>query len=273
MVESMSFQSPPDYHQGRILGSADSFQFGCHSGVACFTRCCRGADMYLYPYDVIRMKRHLLLSSDEFLNRHTLIAIRDNPYFPHVMLKMSNAQDRACEFLSPAGCRIYPDRPYSCRTYPLERAVARSSGGRDRTAYYGIARHTYCLGHAQKTKWTVDAWAADQDLAAFEAMNDHWVDIDSILRSNPWGHKGLQHPALPMVFMACYNMDKFRQFVFGTSFLSRFAVPASRLAEIRASDEALMRFGFDWVRRMLRNEGPLASPSGAPSADSAEPTV
>ncbi len=265
----MAFQFPPDYHQGRILGPSDAFQFGCHPGVTCFTRCCRDADMYLYPYDLIRMKRHLAMSSDEFLNRHTLTAIRDNPHFPHVMLKMSDAADKACAFLSSDGCRIYPDRPYSCRAYPLERAVARKSGRRDRKAYYGIARHGYCLGHAQKTSWTVDAWAADQDLAAFEAMNDHWVGIDSILRTNPWGAKGLQNPALPMVFMACYNMDKFRQFVFESSFLSRFAVPTARIEEIRASDEALMLFGFDWVRRMLRNEGPLATPSAALSAGSA----
>jgi hypothetical protein len=45
--------------------------------------------------------------------------------------------------------------------------------------------------------------------------------------------------------------------VFETSFLSRFVVSVSRQDEIRTSDEALMLFGFDWVRRMLRNEGPL----------------
>ena len=110
--------------------------------------------------------------------------------------------------------------------------------------------------------WTVSDWSGDQDLAAFETMNDHWVDIDSILRSNPWGEQGLQSPALPMVFMACYNVDKFRHFVFETSFLSRFAVPVSRQKEIRTSDEALMFFGFDWVRLMLRNEGPLKEASG-----------
>ena len=262
----MLFQTPQDLYRGRILGPSDTYQFDCHPGVACFTRCCRDADMYLYPYDIIRMKHHLGITSEVFLDRHTVVAIRDNPYFPHVMLKMSDAKGRACEFLSETGCRIYPDRPYSCRAYPLERAVARKPADGARTAYYGIARHSYCLGHAENKSWTPAGWASDQDLAAFEAWNDHWVDIDSIFRSNPWGEKGIQSPALQMAFMACYNMDKFRRFVCESSFLSRFSVPPARVEAIRGSDEALMLLGFDWVRRMLRNEGPLAAASGNPGA-------
>ena len=253
---------PQDGHDGRILGPSDAFTFDCHPGVACFTRCCRDADMYLYPYDIIRIKHHLGMSSETFLNTHTIIAIRDNPYFPHVMLRMSDTADRTCDFLSPAGCLIYPHRPYACRAYPLERAVARAPRHGKRLAYYGVARHAYCLGHAQQKRWTVADWSRDQDLAAFEAMNDHWVDIDSILRANPWGEPGLKSPALPMAFMACYNVDKFRQFVFETSFLARFTVPVSRQEKMRRSDEALMLFGFDWVRRILRNEGPLQEVSG-----------
>jgi hypothetical protein len=61
-----------------------------------------------------------------------------------------------------------------------------------------------------------------------------------------------------MAFMACYDLDKFRQFVFGSSFLKRFHVPEQRIQAIRSADEDLMLFGFDWVRLMLRNQGPLA---------------
>jgi Fe-S-cluster containining protein len=262
----MASAAPSAFQSGRILGPQDRFQFGCHPGVACFTRCCRDADMYLYPYDVIRMKRHLGLSSEVFLETHAVIAIRDNPHFPHVMLKMSDAADRACPFLAADGCRVYPDRPYACRAYPLERAVSRDPRGGVRMAYYGIARHAHCLGHAEPQAWTVSEWAADQGLAAFEAHNDRWVDVDSLLRTNPWGAQGLQSPALSMAFMACYNVDKFRRFVLESTFLTRFAVPDARVAEIRTSDEALMHLGFDWVRRLLRNQGPLAEASDSAGA-------
>jgi len=37
------------------------FSFKCHPGVACFTECCRGSNIILTPYDVIRLKNRLNL--------------------------------------------------------------------------------------------------------------------------------------------------------------------------------------------------------------------
>lgn len=51
----------------RKLLVEDKFRFDCHPGVSCFTRCCKDADMYLYPYDIIRMKNRFGISSDRFL--------------------------------------------------------------------------------------------------------------------------------------------------------------------------------------------------------------
>ncbi len=110
----------------RKLLVEDKFRFDCHPGVSCFTRCCKDADMYLYPYDIIRMKNRLGISSDRFLEQNTFRAIRDNPYFPSLMLKMSDDKEKSCQFLSSEGCTIYEDRPFSCRAYPLEHAVART---------------------------------------------------------------------------------------------------------------------------------------------------
>ena len=107
------------------MADKDKFRFECHSGVTCFTKCCKNADMYLYPYDIIRLKKNLGISSDEFLKKHTISAFRDNAFFPNLMLKMSNNEEKSCPFLSNNGCTVYEDRPFSCRAYPLERAVAR----------------------------------------------------------------------------------------------------------------------------------------------------
>ena len=106
---------PKNAVSSRYLLGDGTFRFACHSGVACFTRCCHNADMYLYPYDIIRLKQRLGLTSGEFLMQHTITAFRENPYFPNVMLKMSDNPDSPCSFLSPDGCTVYEDRPYSCR--------------------------------------------------------------------------------------------------------------------------------------------------------------
>lgn len=243
--------------QGVILGPEDTFHFACHAGVPCFTRCCRDADMYLYPYDIIRLKKRLGISSDQLLRDHTLSAFRDNPYFPSVMLKMSDEADKRCSFLEETGCRVYPDRPYSCRAYPLERAVARGSHDAHRTDCWIVARHGHCKGHEQPKKWRVREWLEDQQLADYNHMNDLWVDMDSLFRRNPWGAKGVESPALRMAFMACFNMDTFRSFVFDSTFLSRFNIAESQVRSLETDDIALMEFGFAWVRYFLTGQGPL----------------
>jgi len=53
------------------LERKSTFQFRCHPGVPCFTRCCRNMDIILTPYDIIRIKRRLGLTSDIFLSLYT----------------------------------------------------------------------------------------------------------------------------------------------------------------------------------------------------------
>jgi hypothetical protein len=70
---------------------------------------------------------------------------------------------------------------------------------------------------------------------------------------------------MKMAFMASYNVDTFRQFVFNSSFLSRFDLPEERLEDARRSDTALLLLGFDWIRRFLFGEGPLGLKTKAPA--------
>jgi hypothetical protein len=61
-----------------------------------------------------------------------------------------------------------------------------------------------------------------------------------------------------MAFMACFNIDQFRRFVFGSTFLSRFDVPEERVENMKRDDVALMRFGFDWAKFFLSGQPTLA---------------
>ena len=246
----------PEGAANRYLIDGGTFRFACHSGVKCFGRCCHNADMYLYPYDIIRLKQCLGLTSEEFLTRHTVTALRENPYFPNVMLKMSDRPGNPCSFLAPRGCTVYEDRPYSCRAYPLEPAISGDGDGRMNIRCY-VVRHSHCLGHREAREWTANQWMKDQQMDEFNAINATWAQIDSLLRQNPFGENGLDSPAVKMVYMASYNTDTFRRFVFDSSFLSRFHVAADRLDAVRKNDAALLLLGFDWIRRFLFGQGPL----------------
>ena len=41
------------------IGADSRFKFKCHKDVKCFTKCCRGINIILTPYDIIRMKNRL----------------------------------------------------------------------------------------------------------------------------------------------------------------------------------------------------------------------
>jgi len=258
-MENNPFNS--QLNTGARMLEEDTFRFDCRPGLTCFTRCCKDADMYLYPYDIIRLKNRLGISSDRFLEQHTLTAFRDNPYFPSLMLKMSEDQEKTCPFLSPQGCNIYEDRPFSCRAYPLERAVARMGDEDKHTSFYFITNHAHCLGHKESRRWTVKEWIEDQKLQLFNEMNDLWVAIDTLFRGNPWGPQGINSPALKMAFMASFNIDKFKSFIFESTFFSRLDVPPQKIERLTASDKELMKFGFDWIKFFLTGTGPLSSNS------------
>ncbi|NIQ89284.1 MAG: YkgJ family cysteine cluster protein, partial [Deltaproteobacteria bacterium] len=53
---------------------------------------------------------------------------------------------------------------------------------------------------------------------------------------------------------ACYDLDKFREFVFESTLLARFEVDEDFVEEMRYDDEALLRFAFLWLRFSLFGE-------------------
>jgi uncharacterized protein len=50
-----------------------------------------------------------------------------------------------------------------------------------------------------------------------------------------------------MAFMALYNLDRFREFIFQSSFLTRYAVKPVIQKKIRKDDTALLKFSLEWV--------------------------
>ena len=237
------------------------FRFGCHSGLQCFTICCRQLDMYLYPYDIIRLKKRLGISSEEFVRQYTRIVRSQNPYFPALMMQMLDNEEQTCPFLAGYGCSVYEDRPTACRTYPLERAVDRSPSHGHPEEFYFMTDHAYCKGHGEESTWTVNEWLRDQRLLDYNAINDLWAEIDTLFAGNPWQGEGAAGPKQQMAFMVCYNIDGFRDFANQHQLLKQFHLDKVRRRLIETDDEALLKFGFDWLKYILGNI-PVLQPKG-----------
>jgi hypothetical protein len=96
----------------------------------------------------------------------------------------------------------------------------------------------------------VTAWREDQGVNLRDEINQTWTDLVVRKRSFPANIK-LTEQAKQMFFMVSYNIDKFREFVFESSFLKRIAVDPDSREEYRKDDVALLRFGVDWLKNLL----------------------
>ena len=237
--------------EGRTVVGRNPFQFQCHSGVECFTSCCRKLELYLYPYDVLRLKNSLGIQSAEFMHTHTRIASGSHPFFPAIMLNMRDNADKTCPFLGPEGCMVYKDRPSACRTYPLERAVEKQVGKHGMVVHYFMTHHDYCKGHLEQRQYTVDKWERDQFLYEYNLMNDCWAEVDAFFATNPWQGEGTAGPRQQLAFMVCYNLDEFRRYASRHNLLKLFRMDRDRRRRIERDDAELLRFGFDWLQFVL----------------------
>jgi hypothetical protein len=230
------------------LQDGEVFSFRCHEGLDCFTRCCRNLNLFLYPYDVLRLKNRLGITSDAFLDRHVDVVLRESNYLPDVLLTMNEDKEKTCPFLTDRGCTVYPDRPDTCRTFPLEQGILFEDPKGHAKDIYFYKPPDFCLGRHEAQEWTTRTWEEDQGAVVFHRMTAEWAEIKALFHCNPWGPEGPSGKRARMAFMATYNLDSFREFVFASSFLKRYKVKQEVLKRIASDEVALMRFGFQWVK-------------------------
>ncbi|VAX15723.1 hypothetical protein MNBD_NITROSPINAE04-1295 [hydrothermal vent metagenome] len=221
----------------------DKFNFRCHKGLDCWTACCKNSLIFLTPYDVLRLKQKLGVRSDEFLEKYTEATV--DPGFGLPSLRLKIVEGEGCPFVSPDGCGVYSDRPTSCRLYPLGSAVSSGSGAAESQRTHFKVEEDYCLGWGEKDSWTVENWVIDQDATDYNMYNEMMIRLT--LSPKLVAPDKLDDKKLSMFYMALYDLDRFREFIFDTSFLSKFEVEKDIVEKIRSQDEELLRFGMRWV--------------------------
>ena len=241
------------------LGPDSEFKFKCHKGVKCFTECCRDINIILTPYDIIRLKNRLGLPSEEFLAIYTEPQILEKTDLPVVTLKLideegSDTDRKACPLVREDGCLVYEDRPTTCRYYPLGVASLSHKEDADGDEFYFFVHEPHCLGFEEDEKWTVSQWRKDQGVDIHDEINAEWTDLVVRKRSFPPNMKFTEQTK-KMFFLASYNIDKFREFVFESSFLKRYAIDSATIEEIKTDEIALLKFGMKWLKWLLFKEG------------------
>ncbi len=124
-------------------------------------------------------------------------------------------------------------------------------------SFYFPVREDHCKGFEQKRQWTVREWLADQGMEDYNRLNDLLMEL-YILKARRRGIAlGPQH--MQMFTMACYNTERFRDFIFKSGFLQKFEVSDDLVEALQLDDIRLLEFAFQWLKFALFHE-PVLTP-------------
>lgn len=230
------------------LAPDEGFCFACHAGVPCFTECCRQLDLALSPYDVLRLKRKLGLSSETFLDRHAVVEENEESVFPQVYLAMVDDGRASCPFVGPQGCAVYEDRPGACRLYPVGRGASRRPDGHMEERFV-LLQEPHCQGFLQPVSRTLASWSEDQQLQAYLKYNDLLTGIVQ--------HPRIRNGMLPTrkqldtYLLALYNLDLFRALILAGENGGIVVEEGFSPTAITDSDERLLDLAMTWLQRHL----------------------
>jgi Fe-S-cluster containining protein len=228
------------------------FNFLCGPGVGCFTRCCQDVTIVLTPYDILRLKNRLGITSEDFIDQYTLPLTKTESGLPVFILKMGEGPDKRCPFVrSDKGCSVYDERPWACRMYPLDTR----DGEEGEEEYFVTADPKQCLGLLESHPLTSEEWERDQGLDVYRDVEELFNQITSAQRI--WGDHKLDGQVQSMVLLACYNTEGFRRFVFGSKFLDLFDLSPEEIEVLKTDDLELLKLGFKWLQFGLLGKSTL----------------
>jgi Fe-S-cluster containining protein len=243
------------------LTGESRFRFSCHKGVSCFGSCCSNINIVLPPYDLLRLRKRFSMTAEEFIDTYCDIEILAKTLLPVITLKMRQDEKKSCPFLTTEGCTVYEDRPNICRYYPVGMATLRKKdveGGKDE--FYFMTREDHCKGFDENKAWTINEWRKDQEADLYDDINRGWMEI--LIKKKSFGEK--EFPAIKnkMFFMTSTDTDYFRAFVFESSFLDTYDIPAERIEKVRTDDAELLKLAYEWLRSAMFAEETLTFRQG-----------
>jgi Fe-S-cluster containining protein len=246
-IKDSPFEGPV---QPTKLGLEDTVRFRCHKGMTCFNRCCQDIDIQLTPYDVIRLKQRLGMTSRDFLDEYTWPFEMDHHGMPGVKFRPVD-KGTACRFVTEQGCSVYEDRPAACRYYAMGHMTMRKQDAPEADDVYFMVKEDHCLGHNEPRTITVCDYRREQGVDEYDALTAHWRRL--VLKKRSAGPTvGKPSPrSFQLWFLASYDIDGFREFVFSRSFEEVFILSDKEKENLRKDDVALMEFAARFLDQVM----------------------
>ena len=115
-------------------------------------------------------------------------------------------------------------------------------------------RDRHCLGHLEPRRISVADYRKEQGLEEYDELARGWRQL--ILKKKSSG-PSIGKPtkrSLELFFMACYDLDRFSQFVASEGFSNIYDLPPESLRNILLDDVELLQFAFRLLRQVLFGE-------------------
>ncbi len=103
----------------------------------------------------------------------------------------------------------------------------------------------FCVGLDEDKVLTVKEWKKEQGISIYREMENLFkkITMNEFLSNKTINNKKIQE----MYYMACYDLDRFRRFIFKSKFLETFDVDTETVGKIKHDDVELYKFAMRWL--------------------------
>ena len=221
------------------LAENSPFNFACHDALPCFTQCCKDVNIYLTPYDTLRLRQALRIGSSEFLAKHTRSFLSRVGNIPVVQLLM-DPRTLCCPFVAEQGCQVYVNRPWACRLFPLDLASTDAQ-------FRLIAGKERCTGLCERSRGTVRDWLERQGVHEYAEMDREFQSVVPE-RFKPGAP---MNEGLGRVLFLAYDLDRFAELIKDRRFLMFHEVDEETVSLVREDMKELLRLAFRYIRAQM----------------------
>ena len=237
-------------------------KFNCYKGIECFNACCRNIDITLTPYDILRLKKRLGLTSSEFLKKYTYpFEFNKNSIAGVKMEPVEGGTE--CQFMTEEGCSVYTDRPTACRYYPVGLLSTRRADENFDRVSYALVKEDHCKGHFEDREITIKDYRKEQGLEEYDEQGRGWRQLILKMKSAGPAIGSLSRTSLQFFFMACYDVDRFREFIKSEGFNATFEIDDATRQTLYTDDLALLKFGEQMILQIMFGEETIKKKSDA----------
>jgi len=231
------------------MGFDGVFNFTCGAHVSCFVDCCTGTRIWLYPYDVLRISRFLSLTTSELLQRYCKFYEPDEAGFPVLLFKSAENGKGRCPFAGESGCRIYPERPWICRLFPVIPVECRTDLTPEAERRFNVLVWEGCRGVGCGPAVSIGEWWQRAGIFAYEEAYLPWQQLLEELKTS--GLQPLTGEAAEKFILGSYDLDRFRSNLLAAAFRDTLPLDEAELKLAATDDIFLLQVACRWLRREL----------------------